>query len=96
MIARALKLKLPVNDQKLKDAVAKSFLDSGKIESYALAAVQAVSKAKIMNGAEVTTTGQKKASYNFNPKANMTRAEAGKIAVELLKKSTTIFPKTLS
>lgn len=49
-----------------------------------------------MNGAEVSIAGQKKASYNFNPKSNMTRAEAGKIAVELLKKSTTIFPKTLS
>lgn len=96
MIARALKLKLAANDQKLKDSVAKSFLDSGKIESYALSAVQAVSKAKIMNGAEVSIAGQKKASYNFNPKSNMTRAEAGKIAVELLKKSTTIFPKTLS
>ncbi|WP_379157191.1 S-layer homology domain-containing protein [Paenibacillus sp. sgz5001063] len=96
MIARALKLKLATNDQKLKDAVAKSFVDSGKIESYALSAVQAVSKAKIMNGTEVTISGQKKPSYNFNPKSNMTRAEAGKIAVELLKKSTTIFPKTLS
>lgn len=96
MISRALKLKLAVNDQKLKDAVAKSFLDSGKIESYALSAVQAVSKAKIMNGTEVNTPGQKKPSYNFNPKSNMTRAEAGKIAVELLKKSTTIFPKNLS
>lgn len=96
MIARALKMKLAVNDQKLKDNVAKSFMDSGKIESYALSAVQAVSKAKIMNGSEVNTPGQKKASYNFNPKSNMTRAEAGKIAVELLKKSTTIFPKNLS
>lgn len=96
MIARALKLKLAVNDQKLKDNVAKSFMDSGKIESYALSAVQAVSKAKIMNGTEVNTPGQKKPSYNFNPKSNMTRAEAGKIAVELLKKSTTIFPKNLS
>jgi len=96
MIARALKLKLPANDQKLKDAVAKTFLDSGKIESYALPAIQMVSKAKIMNGSAVTMPGQKKASYNFNPKSNMTRAEAGKIAIELLKKSTKIFPANLS
>lgn len=96
MIARALKLKLAVNDQKLKDAVAKQFLDSGKIDNYALPAIQAVTKAKIMAGSEVTVPGQKKASYNFNPKSNMTRAEAAKIAVELLKKSGNVVPKNLS
>ncbi|MGF7049079.1 hypothetical protein J2T13_003587 [Paenibacillus sp. DS2015] len=96
MIARALKLKLAINDQKLKDSVAKSFLDSGNIDSYALSAIQAVTKAGIMSGSAVTQAGQKKPSYNFNPKSNMTRAEAAKIAVELLKKSTKIFPKNLS
>lgn len=96
MIARALKLKLPANDQKLKDALAKTFLDSGQIEVYAQPAVQAVYKAKIMSGTPSTPAGSKKAAYNFNPKSNMTRAEAGKIAVELLKKSTNVFPKNLS
>ncbi|WP_438348828.1 S-layer homology domain-containing protein [Paenibacillus sp. FA6] len=96
MIARALKLKLAVTDQKLKDNVAKSFLDSGKIDAYALASIEAVTKAGIMSGSAVTAAGQKKPSYNFNPKSNMTRAEAAKIAVELLKKSTKIFPKNLS
>ena len=96
MIARALKLKLAVNDQKLKDNIAKSFLDSGKIDAYALSSILAVTKAGIMSGSAVTTTGEKKASFNFNPKSNMTRAEAAKIAVELLKKSTKIFPKNLS
>lgn len=96
MVARALQLKLPVNDQKLKDSLAKSFLDAGQIESYAGPAIQAVYKAKIMTGLPVTQPGSKKVSYNFNPKANMTRAEAGKIAVELLKKSTKLFPKNLS
>ncbi|RRJ62321.1 S-layer homology domain-containing protein [Paenibacillus oralis] len=95
MVARALKLKLPANDQKLKDALAKSFLDSGQIDTYAQPAIQAVTKGKIMAGLPVTQQGSKKASYNFNPKANMTRAEAGKIAVELLKKSK-LFPKNLS
>ncbi|GIP47452.1 hypothetical protein J53TS2_10430 [Paenibacillus sp. J53TS2] len=96
MIARALKLKLALNDQKLKDSMAKSFLDAGRIDYYALPAVQAVTKAKIMSGSPVTLPGAKKASYNFNPTSEMTRAEAGKIAVELLKKSTSIFPKTFS
>ncbi|MGN8770772.1 S-layer homology domain-containing protein [Paenibacillus barengoltzii] len=98
MIARAMKssLKLPANDQKLKDSLAKSFLDAGKMDYYALPSIQAVTKAKIMSGSPVTLPGAKKASYNFNPDSNMTRAEAGKIAVELLKKSTGIFPKNFS
>ncbi|GIP51580.1 S-layer homology domain-containing protein [Paenibacillus vini] len=96
MVARALKLKLPTNDDKLNSALAKQFLDSGKIDRYARPAVQAVYKAKIMDGQSITTAGSKKASINFNPKNSMTRAEAGKIAVELLKKSTSIFPKNLS
>lgn len=96
MVARALKLKLPANDDKLNSALAKQFLDSGKIDRYARPAVQAVYKAKIMDGQSITTAGSKKASINFNPKNSMTRAEAGKIAVELLKKSTSIFPKNLS
>lgn len=95
MVSRALKLKLPVNDSKLNDTLAKQFLDSGRIDPYARPAVQAVYKAKIMDGQAASGTG-KKVSYNFNPKSNMTRAEAGKIAVELLKKSTKIFPKNLS
>ncbi|AWB46255.1 hypothetical protein DCC85_20200 [Paenibacillus sp. CAA11] len=96
MIARALKLKLSVNDDKLYSALSKSFMDAGKMERYSRPAIQAVTKAKIMSGTAVTLTGQKKPGYNFNPDSSMTRAEAGKIAVELLKKSSKIFPKTLS
>lgn len=98
MIARAMKssLKLPINDQKLKDSLAKSFLDSGKMNYYALPAISAVTKAKIMSGSAVTLPGAKKASYNFNPASNMTRAEAAKITIELLKKTTDIFPKNFS
>lgn len=96
MAARALKLKLPANDDKLNATLAKQFMDSGRIDRYARPSVQAVYKAKIMDGQQVTLQGQSKPSYNFNPKSSMTRAEAGKIAVELLKKSTKIFPKNLS
>lgn len=96
MISRALKLKLSLNDEKLNSALAKSFTDSGSMDYYARPAIQAVSKAKIMNGTASTLPGQKKASYSFNPKGYMTRAEAGKIAVELFKKSTSIFPKTFN
>jgi hypothetical protein len=96
MIARALQLKLATNDAKLEAAVAKAFVDSGSAEKYALPAIQAVSKAKIMEGSDVTVAGQAKPQKAFNPKGNLTRAEAGKIAVELLKKSTKVFPKNLS
>lgn len=96
MISRALKLKLAANDSKLDAALAKAFIDSGSMDPYAKPAIQAVTKASIMNGSAVTQPGQKKPSYSFNPKGYMTRAEAGKITVELLKKSTKIFPKNFS
>lgn len=99
MIARAVKLKLDTNDDKLAGKLAKTYLDSGKIEYYARPAVQAVTGAKIMSGNPITLQGQKKASFNFNPTGNMTRAEAGKIAVELFKvnKSTkAMFPKNFN
>ncbi|MDU4697741.1 MAG: S-layer homology domain-containing protein [Paenibacillus sp.] len=96
MIARALKLKLSANDSKLNANLAKSFVDSGSMDYYARPAIEAVTKAKIMSGSPSTLPGQKKPVYNFNPDGYLTRAEAGKIAVELLKKSTSIFPKNLS
>ncbi|MNC71007.1 hypothetical protein D3C75_1218790 [compost metagenome] len=96
MISRALKLKLAANDDKLNSALAKSFIDSGSMDYYARPAIQAVSKAKIMSGSASTLPGQKKPSYSFNPKGFMTRAEAGKIAVELFKKSTSLFPKNFN
>ncbi|MFL0376269.1 S-layer homology domain-containing protein [Paenibacillus amylolyticus] len=96
MIARALSSKLAANDSKLSAALAKSFQDSTSIEYYARPSVQAVTKAKIMEGSPVQVTGSTKTMYQFNPKGNLTRAEAAKIAVELLKKSTKLFPKTLS
>lgn len=96
MIARALELKLAANDSKLEASLAKSFLDSSNIQYYARPAVSAVNAAKIMSGSPVTVPGATKASYNFNPKLPMTRAEAGKIAVALLQRSTSMFPKNLS
>lgn len=96
MIARALNLKLALNDDKLSASLAKSFVDSGSMDNYAKPAIQAVSGAKIMTGSATTVPGSTKPLYSFNPKGYMSRAEAGKIAVELLKKSTSMFPKTFS
>ncbi|WP_342420752.1 S-layer homology domain-containing protein [Paenibacillus sp. FSL E2-0178] len=96
MIARALKLKMSANDAKLLTSLGKSFVDSGSMDFYSRPAIEAVSKAKIMEGNATTITGQAKPVYNFNPKGKLTRAEAGKIAVALLQKSTSIFPKTFN
>lgn len=96
MIARAMKLKLATNDSKLTDNLAKLYVDSGSINVYARPAVLAVNKAKIMTGNAVTLPGQKKPQYNFNAQGLLTRAEAAKIAVELFKKSTKLFPANLS
>ncbi|WP_410512626.1 S-layer homology domain-containing protein [Paenibacillus sp. BR2-3] len=96
MIARALKLKLSLNNDKLLTGLSKSFVDTGSMEFYSRPSIDAVSKAKIMEGSPIIVTGQKKPVYNFNPKGKLTRAEAGKIAVALLQKSTTIFPKNFN
>jgi hypothetical protein len=85
-----------LNDAKLSAALDKAFVDSGNIDNYAKPSIQAVNAAKIMTGSTTTIPGQTKPQYSFNPKGYMTRAEAGKIAVELLKKSTAMFPKTFS
>ncbi|WP_162009998.1 S-layer homology domain-containing protein [Paenibacillus xylanilyticus] len=96
MIARAMSLKLSANNAKLSTSLGKSFMDSAAMDFYARPAIEAVSKAKIMEGSPVTVAGAKKPLVQFNPKGNLTRAEAAKIAVELLKKSTKLFPKNLS
>lgn len=96
MIARALKLKMSLNDNKLLATLSKSFVDTSSMDFYSRPAIEAVSKAKIMEGSAVTVTGQKKPVYNFNPKGKLTRAEAGKITVALLQKSTSIFPKNFN
>ncbi len=96
MISKALQLKLSVNNSKLEANLAKAFVDSGSINIYARPAVEAVNKAKIMTGSSTTVPGQKKPLVSFNPKGYMTRAEAGKIAIALLQKNTSLFPKNLS
>ncbi|MFC5531041.1 S-layer homology domain-containing protein [Cohnella yongneupensis] len=96
MIAKALQLKMSINNSKLESNLAKAFVDSGSVSYYARPAVEAVNKAKIMTGSATTIPGQAKPLTSFNPKGYMTRAEAGKIAVALLLKNTSIFPKNLS
>lgn len=96
MIARALELKMAMNDKKLEDSLAGTFQDADRISYYARPAVDAVNKAKIMTGSPVTVPGSKNQQLNFNPEAFLTRAEAGAIAVRMLQSKTKIFPKTLT
>ncbi|MFC0212923.1 S-layer homology domain-containing protein [Paenibacillus chartarius] len=98
MIARALSLKQAVNDSKLKAKIEKAFADGAEINHYALPAVDALNSAGIMVGSTngVEPTGKAKPAVYFNPLANMTRAEAGQIAVRLLQKYLKALPANLS
>ena len=96
MIARALELKLPANDNKLVASLSKTYQDADDIDTYARPAVEAVYKAKIMTGSEITIPGTDKKGLNFYPKSPLTRAEAAAIVVRMLQRTTKIFPKTFS
>jgi len=97
MIARALEIKLSTNDDKLGANLAKSFTDASTFSYYARPAIEGVFKAGIMVGKpNELQAGQKKATVRFDATANLTRAEAGQIAVRLLQKYTKVFPANLN
>jgi hypothetical protein len=99
MIARALELKLAINDDKLKTSLGKLYSDAASFSEhfYAIPAIDAVSKAGIMTGKpNDLAPGQKKATVRFDPTATLTRAEAGQIAVRLLQKYAKTFPTNLN
>jgi hypothetical protein len=96
IIARALQLKVPINDAKLDASLSKSFIDAGNMAFYAKPSIEAVYKAKIMLGNSSIVPGQKKPIVSFTPKSNLSRAEAGTIAVKMLQKVSNIFPKDLN
>lgn len=98
MIARAMELKLPKNDDKVKANLAKQFTDVDKMSYYALPAIQEVSKQGIMLGMEnAAVEGQKKATYSFSPLTQLKRDEAAQIAVRLLQKNkSNLFPSNLN
>jgi hypothetical protein len=86
MIARAAELKLSTDIKKSEAALQKIFTDANAINDYALTAVEAVNKAGLIEGkANVLLEAQKKATVRFDPKENMTRAEAAAIAIRVLK-----------
>jgi hypothetical protein len=97
MISRALNSKLAVNDDKLKAKLDKAFADSDTVNVYARPAVESLSSSGIIVGTNVVsplpTTA--KPLVNFNPLANMTRAEAGQISVRILQKFSKVLPANL-
>ncbi|WP_243633366.1 S-layer homology domain-containing protein [Paenibacillus xerothermodurans] len=88
MIGRATNVKLAPNDAKLQASINKAFADGDVINTYARASVDAVNSAGIMVGSPVISPlpTAAKPLLNFNPLANMTRAEAGQVMVRLLQK----------
>lgn len=86
IIARALNYKLGTQD-KDQAALAKTFVDAGLIDYYAVSHVQAVVKAKIMQGQpNPLEEGQKKPTFSFNPKSFLNRADMSIIAYNIMDK----------
>jgi hypothetical protein len=83
IIARAMNYKLGT-PEKDRESLAKQFTDAGTIDYYAVSHVQAVVKAKIMQGQKNTVEGQSKATYSFNPKSYLNRADMAIIAYNLM------------
>lgn len=85
MIARAANMKLGTDDAKVLASLQKSFTDAAGIDLYSRPSVEAVTKAKLIEGKENTLLqGQTKLTYRFDPTENFTRAEAAKVAIRVL------------
>jgi hypothetical protein len=84
MLATALNLKFKKNDGKLREGLLKIFEDGDNISYYARPAVLAVQKAKIMEGARITSSQDEEPKYNFYPESTLTRAEAAVMITRVL------------
>lgn len=85
MIAKAANLKMGTDDVKILKSLQKSFTDANAIDVYTLAAIEAVTKAGLITGKENTLVAGVKPTFRFDPLDTMTRAEAGAIAISILK-----------
>lgn len=85
IIARAMNLRLG-NQTSDFNALAKQFTDAGQVNYYAVSSVQAVTKAKIMNGMpNPLQEGQTKVTYSFSPQSNLNRADMAIISYNVMK-----------
>ncbi|GAA3412831.1 S-layer homology domain-containing protein [Paenibacillus hodogayensis] len=88
MIARAAELKLSSEStlDRVLASLQKSFTDANTIDIYARTAVEAVTKAGLIEGKEnVLLQGQTKSTTRFDPLETFTRAEAAVVAIRVLK-----------
>ncbi|NEW08870.1 S-layer homology domain-containing protein [Paenibacillus sp. SYP-B3998] len=95
MIARAADLKLTSDETKSMASLKKTFTDADveHMELYAAPAVEAVNKAKLIEGIEnALLEGQKKKTYRYDARETFTRAQAAAVAVRVLKQQS-IIPK---
>lgn len=94
ILANALNLKLDKNDSKLESNLYKAFRDGTSVAYYFRPAVMAVNRAKIMGGVpNPLSPNEKKVTYNFNPKANLSRAEAAAMIVRVMQNQLKSLPK---
>lgn len=86
IIARAADLKLGTDPAKSLTALQKSFTDASGIDVYARTAVEAITKAGLMEGKDnVLLQGETKQTVRFDPLESITRAEAATIAIRVMK-----------
>ncbi|CAM3458019.1 S-layer homology domain-containing protein [Marinicrinis lubricantis] len=86
MIAYAMNLKMNTNYDAAKTKLDKVFTDSGTINYYARAAVEAVYSKKLMQGKLVPNSDpEQDPLLIFDPTARITRAETAKLLVNLMR-----------
>lgn len=88
MIARAANLKLETNADRARQQLDKVFTDISRFGDYTIPAVLAVNKAGYIDGKPNNMgPNDKKPTYYFDPKANLTRAEAAAIMMRVMLKA---------
>lgn len=86
MIARAAEMKMNTDLNKSLASLQKSFTDGDRIESYSRPAVEAVSKAGLIEGIpNALLPGEKKETVRFDPTELLTRAQASIIGYRVMK-----------
>lgn len=86
MISRALNLKIGDPDKDLAN-LQKTFTDANLIDYYSISPTLAITKAGLISGIpNALQEGQKKQTYRFDPKSNLTRADAAVIGERILGK----------
>jgi hypothetical protein len=85
IIARAAELKVSTDNKASLQNLTKTFQDGADVDYYAAPSVEAITKAKLIEGSPYTIPGQKKPVLRFNPKDNLSRADAGIIMVRVLR-----------